>query len=889
MCQFEHGFDGRCVKGARTLTALFVVIQRLASDKENSLPAHGTAISRIAAKLKRPMVLVLFMVVCGAQAGEITRTLNLPAQPLRDSLSAISAAFSVVVEASTDATLGRNARALQGEFTVQAALEQVLAGSGLVLQLAGPGRFVLAQSGRSGSQIEEVFVFGVKEPLTLQQITTSADVFNEDRLQRENLFQLDDVLQRTPNVTGGLSNITIRGIPRGFVAGAGLAPSRGDTVTITVDGAPVSSIALEGNSFVSMWDVRQSEVLRGPQSSLQGRNALAGAVVISTNAPSHHWEAKVRALVAENDSQQYAGLVSGPLIADQLAFRVTADYQSTDGYVDNAITGDNIDQDESLLARGKLLYEPAALSGFRSELIYEYTKADLGGGSAVFGPGAVNDPAFSGFAWRDLQSYDRPSSTDTDTRRTIANIGYELSNAMMLRLLATYEDSDSSNLVGNIDDPTIWDFNRLTEGSSKTYTGELQFTYEFESWSGLAGIYYYNDSDSVDGRSAASLASSSPLPVEPSDSQLRFSQVVEGETENYAVFANTRYDWGDRWTISAGLRYDVESVDLRSFPVTDVEVLPAECVIVFPGSARFDCLMQVLQFNPPREDPQQELDFDAWLPQGSITYHVSEALSVFVSAARGYRAGGTYLQNVVDGTVGGVVVREFDPEYLNDYELGFRFLGLDNRLRFNGNLFYSLYKDQQVRVDGPSGTTFDEEILNAARSRSYGLELQASYHINEDLGMYASVGLLNAEFEDFPWGAEGTVRENLKGNTLPGAPKFSGNVGFSYARSDGFLGDISLYYQSPIESDIANLDGSDFGVGLTERTGSLTLLNARLGYRSDHWMFAVFASNLFDDGTPQSINIGASQRDEDTVSYFANPRYNVTQPRTVGMMLELSL
>ncbi|MEM6583011.1 MAG: TonB-dependent receptor [Pseudomonadota bacterium] len=854
------------------------------------MPAHRIAVANFAVTFGRFLVLTLVILASGAQAQEPTRVLNIPKQSLADSLSAISNTFSIAVEASPALLQGKEARALQGEFRAQAALERVLAGSGLVLQLSGAGSFAVRQaSSRRSAQLEEVFVYGVKEPLTLQQITTSADVFSEDRLQRENLFQLGDVLQRTPNVTGGLSNITIRGIPRGFVAGAGLAPSRGDTVTITVDGAPVSSIALEGNSFVSMWDVRQTEVLRGPQSSLQGRNALAGAVVISTNSPSYEWEAKVRALGAENDTQQYAGMVSGPLIADQLAFRITADYQSTDGYVDNAITGDNIDQDESLLARGKLLIEPDVLAGFRAELIYEYTDADLGGGSAVFGPGAVNHPAFSNFVWRDLESYDRPTSTDTDTRRSIANLSYEINPSMMLRLLGSYEDSDSANLIGNIDDPTIWDFNRVTDGSSQTYTGELQFIYELANWSGLVGVYYYNDSDTVDGRSAASLASSSPLPVEPADSQLRFSQVIEGETENYAAFINTRYDVDEKWTISAGLRYDVESVDLRSFPVADVEVLPRDCVIIFPGDLRLDCLEQVLQFNPPSEDPQQELDFDAWLPRGAITYHVTQELSVFVSAARGYRAGGTYLQNVIDGTVGGVVVREFDPEYLDDYELGFRFLGLDNRLRFNGNLFYSLYKDQQVRVNGPSGTTFDEEILNAARSRSYGLELETSYYLNEALGLYASIGLLNAEFEDFPWGDEGTARENLKGSTLPGAAKFSGNIGLTYADKDGFLADISLYYQSPVESDIANLDGRDFGVGLTERTGSLTLVNARLGYEGKNWLFALFATNLFDDETPQSINIGASLRDEDAVSYFDNPRYNVTQPRTVGMMLELSL
>ncbi|MEM9254760.1 MAG: TonB-dependent receptor [Pseudomonadota bacterium] len=736
--------------------------------------------------------------------------------------------------------------------------------------------------------MEEVYVYGVKEPLTMQQITSSADIFSEDRLERESLFQLNDVLQRTPNVTGSIATLTIRGIPRGNVAGAGVAPSRGDAATIYIDGAPSSGTALEGNSFISMWDVKQAEVLRGPQSSVQGRNALAGAVFITTNSPSYNWEARARALTAENDTRQYAALLSGPLVRDQLAFRFSVDSQTTDGFVNNALTEDDADTDESLLLRGKFLYEPEAIVGLRTELIYEYTDAEIGEPSAVFGPGAVNDPAVAGFSWRDLDSFNRPQSVDTKTRRAIVNLDYELSESANLRFIGTYEEAESIGLTGDIDNPERFNFNRRDDGSSETYSAELQYLYDFDRWSGLVGLYYYEDSDELDLRGSSLLAGQSPFPVDPEDSQIRFSQVSEGETQNYAIFFNTRYELSEKWTLSAGLRYDNESVDLRSAPVTDLQIIPAECVILFGANQALDCLEAALQFSPPSEDPQQEVEFDAWLPRAAITYHLSSQLSLFVSAQRGYRAGGTYLQNNIVDTIG-LTVGEFDPEYLDDYELGFRFLGLDNRLRFNGNLFYSNYKDQQVRVPGPSGESFDEEIVNAARSEIYGLELETNYLLTTQLGLYGSLGLLNAEFRDFPWGEEGTPRENLQGNTMPQAPKVSANAGVSYSHELGVFADASLYYQGPVESDIANLNGSDFGGGFTERTGSLTLANIRLGYRNEHLSLAAYVTNLLDDGTPNNINIGAASRDGVSVSYFSNPRYSVTQPRTVGMVLEVQL
>ncbi|MEM7279882.1 MAG: TonB-dependent receptor, partial [Pseudomonadota bacterium] len=332
--------------------------------------------------------------------------------------------------------------------------------------------------------------------------------------------------------------------------------------------------------------------------------------------------------------------------------------------------------------------------------------------------------------------------------------------------------------------------------------------------------------------------------------------------------------------------YDNEAVDLRTSPVSNVQVLPADCLI---GSV--SCLDVVLGFSPPEEDPQQELDFDAWLPRAAITYSVNDALSLFVSYQRGYRAGGTYLQaDISDITERqDLIVREFDAEYLDDYEVGFRFVGLDNRLRFNGNAFYSLYKDQQVSVPGPSGTFVDREILNAAKSRSYGLELEADYIFNEQFDGFASVGLLKAEFRDFPWGLEGSPRENLKGNTLPGAPEVSGTVGLNYTHASGVFVNFSVSYQSAVESDIANLDGGDFGPGLTERTGALTLANSRIGYRDDHFTVYAYATNLFDDETPTTINIGSASQEDESVGLFSNPRYNVTPPRTLGMVVEVSL
>ena len=173
-------------------------------------------------------------------------------------------------------------------------------------------------------------------------------------------------VSRAPNVAinGNTNSLTIRGINRFGAGGTGV------TSNIYIDGLPLNQTGLTFG-LESVWDTAQIEVLRGPQSTVQGRNALAGAVVVQTADPSYDWLFKGRARVAEHGTEQYAATVSGPIIEDQVAFRLAADYQTRDGYIDvvNPTTGELADQDflESTLIRGKLLLEPNAISDLRAE------------------------------------------------------------------------------------------------------------------------------------------------------------------------------------------------------------------------------------------------------------------------------------------------------------------------------------------------------------------------------------------------------------------------------------------------------------------------------------------------------------------------------------------
>ena len=841
-----------------------------------------------------------------AQTGQektITRELNVPPGQLGQTLIAISNTFGVDVVSATDLVSGRNAPAVSGVMTVEQALERALAGSGLQVRVSAQGAFVISAPGadaksstqasqRDESQaLETIVVVGTKQGLTLQESDVSVEMFSEVRMERESIFTLDDLVLRTSNVTlgGNGDTITIRGIGRSGVGDAG----QGVTSNVYLDGAPVSTEALQFG-FDSLWDVSQVEVLRGPQSTLQGRNALAGAIVITTNDPSYDWEIAARIRSETFNTRQYAGVVSGPIIDEQLAFRIAVDHQETDGVVDNAITGNDQDFAENLLVRGKVLLEPNALPNLRSTLTVDYNDSKRGAPrSSILFPVAANDPTFSDFDVSDRSSFSEPFDSEGQALRIISDTAYKVSDRMTLRAIGTYEDNDTQQLRGDFNDLTQFPFAGDGGGDTTTYSAELRAEFDDVHWSGIVGVYYFEDDFDSDVTIAVPLASQLFFPVNPADSVVTSNFNTGTSTKNYAVYGQARFDLSPKWTLDFGIRYDYEEFTTPGSLSDTPSVAPANCLVTVPGSLIGDpspqvdvpCAALVALFVPASDGTPQAADFDAILPRGGITYHVNDDLSLFASAQRGYRAGGTFLRQ----TSSGVEVGTFDPEYLTNVEIGFRSQWFEKRLTLNGNVFRSWLTDQQVVVPGPSGLLLDAETVNAGESTILGFELWADYQSDSGLNIYGSLGLLDTEFKDFPFAApQGVEFDNLKGNEFPQAAPVSFTLGGSYEHMSGVFIDASVNYQGESESNITNLDEQDLGNGLTEVVDARTVVNIRVGYAHENYRITGYVTNLFDDDTQTRREFATVNTDGGAVEFDSNAGIDLPRPRAIGVQLDMS-
>ncbi|MEM8767260.1 MAG: TonB-dependent receptor, partial [Pseudomonadota bacterium] len=309
-----------------------------------------------------------------AQTAEPNYTLNIRSQPLDAAIVEFSAATRTQVSADAAILQGQQSAALSGSYTAGDALQELVADAGLAVFEIDSRTFALRYTASnpppSGAvsapalEIEEMVVYGTKQNLSLQDTQTSVELFTTEQIDEMVLFSLDDILLRTANVS--MQNVqtgfSIRGISIGGTGGAG----SGRTANVYVDGAPLSPNAQQG--VQTLWDIEQVEILLGPQSTVQGRNALAGAIVMRSLDPTYEWTFRGRAQAASQETGKGSFALSGPLIEDQLAFRLAYDYQTYDAGVTEVETGIAQEFQDSHMLRGKLLIEPKALEKLRVEL-----------------------------------------------------------------------------------------------------------------------------------------------------------------------------------------------------------------------------------------------------------------------------------------------------------------------------------------------------------------------------------------------------------------------------------------------------------------------------------------------------------------------------------------
>ncbi|MEM6485295.1 MAG: TonB-dependent receptor [Pseudomonadota bacterium] len=803
--------------------------------------------------------------------------IDLSAQPLQQSLVELGATYGVTIVSQGGITANKRGAAVTGSLTLDEALTAVLRGTGLETRRSTSGSLVVQQrnptatnsnpelSGASSrgktrrrqpKPIEEIIVTGQQIDRSLQETKESVALVSAETIDQRTLLDIEDVLLQTANIAPSASvvgNVSIRGISRAPFAIGGV----GDTSNTFYDDVAITNQAL---GFISRntWDVEQIEVLRGPQSTNVGRNALAGALVIRTRNPQlNDFEAAARVEAGNADTFAYEGMVNVPVTKNS-ALRITGERSVTEGFVDNVTTGATDDgREEFTTVRAKYLVEFS--DRFSALASIQYVDGLQGEGFYV----APADGPLDSFERRN----NAPSFFGYEGTTGSLNLTYDFANNWTLQSITAFSDGDSE-FERDID-ATEFDIGTDSNPQSQfNVSQELRLSFEGNKLRGVVGGYYLDDDREsfyrINNAVVPSDAGVPPFLLPFFPEFFTVSQVTESEfeSENFAFFTQWDYFFSDKLTFSTGLRYDQESFDRQSMrsvnldpstPLPDPVAAGMQAEALSPGSgaaveggvAQVNGFLSALLGSTTND---VGTTFEALLPEAGITYAFNDDFRASLFYKRGYRAGGSQI-------VFGGDVNEFDPEFIENFELSLRSEWLDNTLTINANAYLGFWNDQQVNVP-INGNPLNTRTVNAGESRIWGFEAEADYTPGANTQLFVSVGYAQTEFKEFcrigstvvnlsECVVDGVTGSDLAGNEFGLSPDWTVSAGGEHFLTDRIFLQANATYQSGSFGTVDNEPET--------LSSGLLLVNASLGYQRDRFDVRFYVRNLFDEFDTLSI------------------------------------
>lgn len=750
-----------------------------------------------------------------------------------------------------------------------------------VLALAAVGGAAGAASAQSvdpqATTVDEIIVTGEKSNRSLQKTPASVAVTTARRVDQEAIQTLAEVYQRTANVseTYGHQGFTIRGVNNQGVSGGGNAA----LATVYVDGSPVPA-AISYNGPTDAWDMRQIEIFRGPQSTLQGLNALGGAVVMRSNDPTFVWDARVRAIVADPKETAFAFAGGGPLIEDQLAFRVSVEKRDGDGFIHNTVRNAPEDPIDSLIVRGKLLWTPTALPGFEARLGYTRFEND---GGYMFNYTDVTRPGF--YKRRDT-AQNTPNLSRIRADMATLELSYPISDTLALTAVTSWNSVSESTQFDGDGGPQNISYGQA-HNDYDTLTQEVRVNYTGNRWHGLLGAFYYNrqieakaasrtnvttpvntitallQGNGLDAATAGYVANlyARALPAIPVD----YTNDAPNEVTTYALFGDGAFNVTDRLSIIGGFRWDHEENTITTKQTaTFVGQYPDPLAFGPAGSPLYFAVIGInggvagLVSQAGAATPQSKRTFDAFLPKLGVRYEWTPDLSTALVVQRGYRSGGS------SANIARAQVFAYDPEYTWNYEASVRSVWLDGSLTVNANAYYVDWTDQQVSVNFGLNL-YDYNTVNAGQSHLYGFEIEAAHRVTPAFDWYGSIGYSKTRFDEFTTNLAGNVSD-LSGTEFAYAPRWTLAAGGNYRWGGGFIANLNANYRSEVYSGSGAFQANS-------EVGSRVLVNAKIGYETERWGAYLYGKNIFN---------------EDYLTYLRDDTGQAIlgDPRVVGLILQ---
>lgn len=657
--------------------------------------------------------------------------------------------------------------------------------------------FALAES---AIRLDDIVVTAEKEEGDLLRVPYSISALSSRKVNEYRIWNSKDVTAIVPNLysanPGDNRNVTsIRGIT---------SSSYDPAVATYIDG--VNQFSLD-TYIAQLFDVERIEVLRGPQGTLYGRNAMGGVINIITKQPTNKTTGFAEANIGSYGQQRYSVGVRTPVIKNKLFLGASAMYDRTDGFYTNTYNNSSFDKGHSFTGNYYLTYVINPAWSLTLNAKHHARR---------------NNGAFP-LAYEGEEPFTVNQNATTEVVDNVFNSSFKINHtgsSVNFSSLTTYQsnyryykdpiDGDFSP----IDGVTVINNYGRDWNNVKVVTQEFKFSSPATSsgplkWTG--GTYLFYQDNPV--KQATHFGADAAFVDENAIPFSYIQNTATGKNKGIAFFGQATYSLSEQFDITAGLRYDYERKELNA-----------------QGDFYMDGMDDPIA--PTQKDTAATTSYKAFSPKVSVTYHLSSGQHLFATYSRGFRTGGL---TQLSADPSQPAMYEYDPEHSNNFEVGIKNALLDNRLQLNVSAFYINVDDAQV----PTLVLLPQTITvtrNAGKLTSKGVEMEVSAVPVNGLQVDYNFG-----FTDATYNRLNLSGDNKKGNRQIFTPKVTSMLAAQYSYSLGTRG-LKLVargewmYLGEQYFDLANnLKQSPYG-----------LINARAGVSSSSFEVMFWGRNLGD-------------------------------------------
>ena len=660
--------------------------------------------------------------------------------------------------------------------------------------------------------LEEVIVTAQKREQSLQEVPLTVNAFTGDFVEENGVVDIRDIEGLTPNLSiksRGETEATV------FIRGIGsLAPGIGadPAVGIYIDGMTASRGT---NATAAFFDVERIEVVKGPQGTLFGRNASAGAISIITNKPDLEGTSGRVMGGFGNEGQLRGQFVGNWALNDAWAVRIGGNHVSRDGLIDNELTGQDLLDQNSNQVRASLL----GLIGDNWETTLMFEAINAKNNDAIF----TDADAFADT----VRQNPAPRKQELDSTRLLWTNIWGLGSDMDLTSITGYYDHDVWVTPVDADEIEFDIATFIEPQTNTTFSQELRLNGSVGSvdWF-LGGSYlteelgFETDLRYEEGIVLDLLAGLGELCLDPELPECTYQSETpfgENDVTSYALYGDFTWSITDSFRLTVGGRYTRDEKDM------------------FYANPPTDGILGVVDgqiFGPITDGPV--FASDSWSnfdPRLAIDWDLGESTTLFASFAQGYKSGGinrqvnTFLPEMQ-------MLNTFDEEVVKSYEIGTKSRFMDGRASLNASLFFNDYEDFQLETFA----NLLPEVFNVGDVESKGLELEGRFLVTQNFELAGTYAYLDSTIDssDFEPG--------LVGNDTPHSPEHSASAQAHWYIDSG-IGEWKLSgiwtYSDNYWFDIQN--------SLEQPSYQVLDLRASLTGQNGNWQIAGFVDNAADE------------------------------------------